>query len=196
MELELAQTKLQLVEAECKIQDLEHHLGLALSEVQAAKKTWFNRTLSSIKTATGVQGKETCWEQLLPPDTSRKHTTFCCLLWPDVWFCDMLQDQNEPRSELYSILLGQWARAPAAGCQPNWCFGYAPESFLLVPFRPLFCIGRNTSHSQTWGIPQCIGFSFSKPFKKIVCVCVYVYTYTHMHTLYPLSWGAGVQKFE
>lgn len=60
LELELAQTKLQLVEAECKIQDLEHHLGLALSEVQAAKKTWFNRTLSSIKTATGVQGKETC----------------------------------------------------------------------------------------------------------------------------------------
>ena len=41
-------------------QDLEHHLGLALNEVQAAKKTWFNRTLSSIKTATGVQGKETC----------------------------------------------------------------------------------------------------------------------------------------
>lgn len=42
------------------LQDLEHHLGLALNEVQAAKKTWFNRTLSSIKTATGVQGKETC----------------------------------------------------------------------------------------------------------------------------------------
>lgn len=40
-------------------QDLEHHLGLALNEVQAAKKTWFNRTISSIKTATGVQGKET-----------------------------------------------------------------------------------------------------------------------------------------
>uniref|UniRef100_A0A8D3BE03 Rab GTPase-activating protein 1 n=1 Tax=Scophthalmus maximus TaxID=52904 RepID=A0A8D3BE03_SCOMX len=55
MELELAQTKLQLVEAECKIQDLEHHLGLALNEVQAAKKTWFNRTLSSIKTVTGTQ---------------------------------------------------------------------------------------------------------------------------------------------
>uniref|UniRef100_A0A8C5MZW9 Rab GTPase-activating protein 1 n=1 Tax=Leptobrachium leishanense TaxID=445787 RepID=A0A8C5MZW9_9ANUR len=59
MELELAQTKLQLVEAECKIQDLEHHLGLALNEVQAAKKTWFNRTINTIKTATGVQGKET-----------------------------------------------------------------------------------------------------------------------------------------
>ncbi|XP_061788102.1 rab GTPase-activating protein 1 isoform X1 [Nerophis lumbriciformis] len=53
MELELAQTKLQLVEAECKIQDLEHHLGLALGEVQAAKKTWLTRTLSSIKTVTG-----------------------------------------------------------------------------------------------------------------------------------------------
>lgn len=59
MELELAQTKLQLVEAECKIQDLEHHLGLAINEVQAAKKTWFNRTMSSIKTVTGAQGKET-----------------------------------------------------------------------------------------------------------------------------------------
>ncbi|XP_065146340.1 rab GTPase-activating protein 1 isoform X1 [Paramisgurnus dabryanus] len=58
MELELAQTKLQLVEAECKIQDLEHHLGLALNEVQAAKKTWFNRTLTSIKTVTGAQGKD------------------------------------------------------------------------------------------------------------------------------------------
>ncbi|TNN40923.1 Rab GTPase-activating protein 1 [Liparis tanakae] len=55
MELELAQTKLQLVEAECKIQDLEHHLGLAFNEVQAAKKTWFNRTLSSIKTVTGTK---------------------------------------------------------------------------------------------------------------------------------------------
>uniref|UniRef100_A0A8D3BDY6 Rab GTPase-activating protein 1 n=1 Tax=Scophthalmus maximus TaxID=52904 RepID=A0A8D3BDY6_SCOMX len=42
-----------------KIRDLEHHLGLALNEVQAAKKTWFNRTLSSIKTVTGTQGKET-----------------------------------------------------------------------------------------------------------------------------------------
>lgn len=40
-------------------QDLDHHLALALNEVQAAKKTWFNRTLSSIKTVTGAQGKET-----------------------------------------------------------------------------------------------------------------------------------------
>lgn len=53
--LELTSTCMLLL-----LQDLEHHLGLALNEVQAAKKTWFNRTLSSIKTATGVQGKETC----------------------------------------------------------------------------------------------------------------------------------------
>lgn len=42
------------------LQDLEHDLGQALNEVQASRKTWFNRTLSSIKTVTGVQGKETC----------------------------------------------------------------------------------------------------------------------------------------
>uniref|UniRef100_A0A6Q2XNG0 Rab GTPase-activating protein 1 n=1 Tax=Esox lucius TaxID=8010 RepID=A0A6Q2XNG0_ESOLU len=70
MELELAQTKLQLVEAECKIQNLKlncfilivQSYGLSLppgSSVQAAKKTWFNRTLTSIKTVTGAQGKET-----------------------------------------------------------------------------------------------------------------------------------------
>uniref|UniRef100_A0A8C4QH45 Rab GTPase-activating protein 1 n=1 Tax=Eptatretus burgeri TaxID=7764 RepID=A0A8C4QH45_EPTBU len=59
MELELAQTKLKLVEAECHIQDLEHQLGVAIGEVQAARNTWFNRTLSSIKTVTGAQGKET-----------------------------------------------------------------------------------------------------------------------------------------
>ncbi|XP_032814438.2 rab GTPase-activating protein 1 isoform X1 [Petromyzon marinus] len=59
MELELAQTKLKLVEAECRIQDVEHQLGVAINEVQASRNTWFNRTLSSIKTATGSQGKET-----------------------------------------------------------------------------------------------------------------------------------------
>uniref|UniRef100_A0A8C7ZBA0 Rab GTPase-activating protein 1 n=1 Tax=Oryzias sinensis TaxID=183150 RepID=A0A8C7ZBA0_9TELE len=75
MELELAQTKLQLVEAECKIQDLEHHLGLALNEVQAAKKTWFNRTLSSIKTVTGTQAPSA-----VPPPplwATNQKTVFC-----------------------------------------------------------------------------------------------------------------------
>ncbi|KAM4022797.1 rab GTPase-activating protein 1-like isoform 5-T6 [Anomaloglossus baeobatrachus] len=55
MELELAQTKLQLVEAKCRIQELEHQRGALLNEIQAAKNSWFSKTLNSIKTATGTQ---------------------------------------------------------------------------------------------------------------------------------------------
>ncbi|NXF03373.1 RBG1L protein, partial [Smithornis capensis] len=55
MELELAQTKLQLVEAKCKIQELEHQRGALMNEIQAAKNSWFSKTLNSIKTATGSQ---------------------------------------------------------------------------------------------------------------------------------------------
>ncbi|XP_054940145.1 rab GTPase-activating protein 1-like isoform X5 [Physeter macrocephalus] len=55
MELELAQTKLQLVEAKCKIQELEHQRGALMNEIQAAKNSWFSKTLNSIKTATGTQ---------------------------------------------------------------------------------------------------------------------------------------------
>ena len=49
LELELAQTKLALVESECKTQDLTHQLNAALTEIQASKNTWFQKTLSSIK---------------------------------------------------------------------------------------------------------------------------------------------------
>ncbi|XP_036129668.1 rab GTPase-activating protein 1-like isoform X1 [Molossus molossus] len=55
LELELAQTKLQLVEAKCKIQELEHQRGALMNEIQAAKNSWFSKTLNSIKTATGTQ---------------------------------------------------------------------------------------------------------------------------------------------
>nr|XP_015211253.1 PREDICTED: rab GTPase-activating protein 1-like isoform X4 [Lepisosteus oculatus] len=55
LELELAQTKLQLVEAKCKIQELEHQRGALMNEIQAAKNSWFSKTLNSIKTATGNQ---------------------------------------------------------------------------------------------------------------------------------------------
>uniref|UniRef100_A0A8C4QNW2 RAB GTPase activating protein 1 n=1 Tax=Eptatretus burgeri TaxID=7764 RepID=A0A8C4QNW2_EPTBU len=58
VEAELAQTKLQLVEAECRIQDLEHEVSVALNEVHTSRRTWFNRTLTSIKTVTGAQGKD------------------------------------------------------------------------------------------------------------------------------------------
>ncbi|XP_025111685.1 rab GTPase-activating protein 1-like isoform X2 [Pomacea canaliculata] len=49
LELELAQTKLALVESECKTQDLTHQLSTALSEIQASKNTWFHKTLTSIR---------------------------------------------------------------------------------------------------------------------------------------------------
>ncbi|XP_023215853.1 rab GTPase-activating protein 1-like [Centruroides sculpturatus] len=52
LELELAQTKLALVEAECKNQDVNHQLNVALAELQSVKNTWFHKTLSSIRDAT------------------------------------------------------------------------------------------------------------------------------------------------
>uniref|UniRef100_A0A8C6Y161 Uncharacterized protein n=1 Tax=Naja naja TaxID=35670 RepID=A0A8C6Y161_NAJNA len=55
MELDLAQTKLQLVEAKHKIPELEHQRGALMSEIQTAKTSWFSKTLNSIKTATGTQ---------------------------------------------------------------------------------------------------------------------------------------------
>ncbi|XP_071518028.1 rab GTPase-activating protein 1-like isoform X2 [Panulirus ornatus] len=48
LELELAQTKLALVESECKNQDLTHQLNTAMTELQATKNTWFQKTLTSI----------------------------------------------------------------------------------------------------------------------------------------------------
>ncbi|XP_042229532.1 rab GTPase-activating protein 1-like isoform X2 [Homarus americanus] len=48
LELELAQTKLALVESECKNQDLTHQLNTAMTELQATKSTWFQKTLTSI----------------------------------------------------------------------------------------------------------------------------------------------------
>lgn len=52
LELELAQTKLALVESECKNQDLIHQLNATVIEAQSSKNTWFQKTLSSIKEVT------------------------------------------------------------------------------------------------------------------------------------------------
>lgn len=49
LELELAQTKLALVEAQCHNQDLNHQLSCAAAELQASKSTWLHKTLSSIR---------------------------------------------------------------------------------------------------------------------------------------------------
>ena len=60
LELELAQTKLALVESECKTQDLTHQLNAALTEIQASKNTWFQKTLTSLRDVTHKKegGKE------------------------------------------------------------------------------------------------------------------------------------------
>ena len=52
LELELAQTKLALVESECRTQDLTHQLNAAITEIQASKSTWLNKTLTSIREVT------------------------------------------------------------------------------------------------------------------------------------------------
>ncbi|XP_046837538.1 rab GTPase-activating protein 1-like isoform X2 [Vespa crabro] len=54
LELELAQTKLAHVEAECRNQDLTHQLHATASELQAARNSWpwLSKTLSTIKEAT------------------------------------------------------------------------------------------------------------------------------------------------
>lgn len=52
LELELAQTKLALVESECKNQDLLHQLSATMLETQSSKNTWFQKTLSSLKEVT------------------------------------------------------------------------------------------------------------------------------------------------
>ncbi|NXY71821.1 RBG1L protein, partial [Glareola pratincola] len=70
MELELAQTKLQLVEAKCKIQELEHQRGALMNEIQAAKNSWFSKTLNSIKTATGTQPTQQPQPPLPPKEGS------------------------------------------------------------------------------------------------------------------------------
>ncbi|GFS14750.1 rab GTPase-activating protein 1 [Elysia marginata] len=52
LELELAQTKLALVESECKTQDLTHQLSAAVAEIStASRSTWLTKTLSSIREA-------------------------------------------------------------------------------------------------------------------------------------------------
>lgn len=52
LELELAQTKLAHVEAECKNQDLTHQLNATVSELNTTKNSWppwLSKTLSSLK---------------------------------------------------------------------------------------------------------------------------------------------------
>jgi len=76
LELELAQTKLALVETECKNQDLTHHFNSAVQDMRTSStatsgppsNTWFTKTLSSIKEVTagskGITSKPTTPDQI------------------------------------------------------------------------------------------------------------------------------------
>ncbi|XP_039983697.1 rab GTPase-activating protein 1-like isoform X1 [Xiphias gladius] len=59
LELDLAQTKLQLVEAKCRIQELEHQRGVLMNEIQAAKNSWFSKTLGSLKSSASLSSSST-----------------------------------------------------------------------------------------------------------------------------------------
>ncbi|KAM6969122.1 rab GTPase-activating protein 1-like [Tautogolabrus adspersus] len=53
LEKELAQTKLQMVEAKCRIQDLEHQRGILANDLQEAKNNWISKAFTSLRTSSG-----------------------------------------------------------------------------------------------------------------------------------------------
>ncbi|XP_030575211.1 rab GTPase-activating protein 1-like [Archocentrus centrarchus] len=53
LEQELVQTKLQMVETTCKIQDLEHQKGILADDLQEAKNSWISKTFTSLRTSSG-----------------------------------------------------------------------------------------------------------------------------------------------
>ncbi|MEQ2174337.1 hypothetical protein GOODEAATRI_006969, partial [Goodea atripinnis] len=53
LEKELAQTKLQVVETNCKIQELEHQNRVLANDLQETKNNWISKALTSLRTTTG-----------------------------------------------------------------------------------------------------------------------------------------------
>ncbi|KAM7376087.1 hypothetical protein PAMP_005834 [Pampus punctatissimus] len=53
LEQDLAQTKLQMVEAKCKIQELEHQRGILTNDLQEARNSWISKAFTSLRTSTG-----------------------------------------------------------------------------------------------------------------------------------------------
>ncbi|XP_061752149.1 rab GTPase-activating protein 1-like [Nerophis ophidion] len=51
LEKELAQTKLQMVEANCRIQELEHERGILANDLQEAKNNWISKAFTSLRTS-------------------------------------------------------------------------------------------------------------------------------------------------
>ncbi|XP_035465518.1 rab GTPase-activating protein 1-like isoform X1 [Scophthalmus maximus] len=53
LEQDLAQTKLQMVEAKCRIQELEHQKGILAGQMRAAKDNWISKAFTSLRTSGG-----------------------------------------------------------------------------------------------------------------------------------------------
>ncbi|XP_034531410.1 rab GTPase-activating protein 1-like [Notolabrus celidotus] len=53
LEKELAQTKLQMVESKCNIQELEHQRGILANDLQEAKNSWISKAFTSLRTSSG-----------------------------------------------------------------------------------------------------------------------------------------------
>jgi len=66
LELELARTKLCLVEAECRAQDLNHQLMTLTAEMQSSRNNWLLKTFTSIKEAAKKDGVRE-----VPPTTEK-----------------------------------------------------------------------------------------------------------------------------
>lgn len=53
LERELVQAKLQMVEANCKIQELEHEKGILANNLQESKNSWISKAFTSLRTSSG-----------------------------------------------------------------------------------------------------------------------------------------------
>ncbi|XP_041957836.1 rab GTPase-activating protein 1-like isoform X1 [Alosa sapidissima] len=72
LEKELAQTKLQMVEAKCRIQELEHQNGALTTDLQEAKNGWLRKTLGSLRMATTGAQASTPRDDILAPLSSSR----------------------------------------------------------------------------------------------------------------------------
>ncbi|XP_077588103.1 rab GTPase-activating protein 1-like [Stigmatopora nigra] len=71
LEKELAQTKLRVVEANCKIQELEHERGILANDLQDAKNNWISKAFTSLRTST-TEGGPNGWKLSWPHKDGRE----------------------------------------------------------------------------------------------------------------------------
>lgn len=77
LELELAQTKLAHVEAECKNQDLNHQLNTTLTEIQSNRSSWqpwLSKTINSIQEKVTTKRDLPSFQSYTSIDGSSQHS--------------------------------------------------------------------------------------------------------------------------